>query len=228
MPKGMGSGAKDGVFPRELAHFGGTTTIPRAPERVVIIATGQLDAALTLGIVPVGAATGSGAEIVPAYLNREFPQQAAALATIVPVGLRLEPNLEAIAALRPQLILANKAGSEDVYDKLTAIAPTVLTEGTGVNWKQDFLILADALGHLQAAESFLETFARDAAALGKKFGSNPPTASMVRFNAGRTRIFGIASFTGTIARRRARSASRSAVPRHVTGSQRGAGRTDGR
>jgi len=199
IPAGMGSGAADGVFPRDVVHFGGSTKIPVAPERVVVIATGQLDATLTLGLVPVGAAAGSGADIVPGYLKREFPKQGAALAQIAPVGLRTEPNLEAIAALRPQLILGNKAGSGAIYDKLSAIAPTVLTEGTGVNWKQDFLLLADALGRLGQAESFLEAFARDAARLGEELASRRPAVSMVRFNPGRTRMFGIASFTGSIA-----------------------------
>ena len=50
---------------------------------------------------------------------------------------------------KPDLILVNKAGKGDsaaLYKSLSAIAPTVVTEGTGVNWKSDFLLLADALG----------------------------------------------------------------------------------
>src|SRR5262245_26978172 len=61
VPAGMGSAAADGVFPRTVGHFGGSTRIPAEPKRIVTIATGQLDAALTLSVVPVAAATGAGA-----------------------------------------------------------------------------------------------------------------------------------------------------------------------
>ena len=110
---------------------------------MVVIATGQTDAALTLGVVPVGAASGDDADLVPRYVRDAFPQYAAQLAAVASVGSRQSPNLEAIAALHPDLVLANAAASKDIYPALSAIAPTVLVEGTGVNWKQDFLLLAE-------------------------------------------------------------------------------------
>src|SRR2546430_8876976 len=73
IPDGMGSPEGDGVFPRTITHFGGTTTIPAPPQRVVVIATGQTDAILTLGIVPVGVASGDNADLVPRYLRNAYP-----------------------------------------------------------------------------------------------------------------------------------------------------------
>lgn len=197
IPAGMGAAEPDGSFPRTITHFGGVTSIPAAPLRVVVIATGQTDAVLTLGIVPVGAAYGDDADLVPRYVRDAFPQHAAQLAAVAPVGSRQSPNLEAIAALRPDLVLANAAASQDAYPALSAIAPTVLVQGTGVNWKQDFLLLADALGREGAAQAFLDGFAADAARLGDSAGEQ--TVSFVRVTAERTRIFGVASFTGFIA-----------------------------
>lgn len=197
VPAGMGASEPDGVFPRTITHFGGTTTIPAPPQRVVVIATGQTDAALTLGVVPVGAASGDDADLVPRYVRDAFPQYAAQLASIAPVGTRQSPNLEAIAALHPDLVLANAAASQDIYPALSAIAPTVLVQGTGVNWKQDFLLLADGLGKEGAAQTFLGDFTTDAAALGESAGEE--TVSFVRVTADRTRIFGVASFAGFIA-----------------------------
>jgi iron complex transport system substrate-binding protein len=200
MPDGMGSpGVGDGVFPRTVGHFGGSTDIPAEPERVVVIATGQLDAALTLGVVPVGVAYGDGAGLVPEYLEREFPEYVDRMVDFVDVGVRQSPNLEAIAALEPDLILANEAGSEELYPTLSAIAPTVLTEGTGVNWKQDFLLLADAVGRSTQAQTFLDEFASRATDLGEELSADAPTVSFVRFNADRARVFGTASFAGFIA-----------------------------
>ncbi len=197
IPSGMGASEADGVFPRTITHFGGVTTIPAPPRRVVVIATGQTDALLTLGVVPVGAASGDDADLVPRYLRDAFPQYADQLAAVTPVGTRQSPNLEAIAALHPDLVLANAAASQEIYPALSAIAPTVLVQGTGVNWKQDFLLLADGLGEEGAARSFLDEFAADAAKLGERAGSE--TVSFLRVTADRTRVFGVASFTGFIA-----------------------------
>ncbi|WP_020111530.1 ABC transporter substrate-binding protein [Rhodococcus sp. 114MFTsu3.1] len=198
IPDGMGSpGVDDGVFPRTVVHFGGSTEIPAEPTRIVVIATGQLDAVLTLGVVPTGVAYGDGAALVPDYVGREFPQFSAEMAEFVDVGNRQAPNLEAIAALEPDLVLANKAASEDIYETLSAIAPTVLTEGTGVNWKQDFLLLADALGRTEQAQSFVDNFVSRAQDLGNEVGDD--TVSFVRFTADRARVFGVPSFAGYIA-----------------------------
>jgi iron complex transport system substrate-binding protein len=193
----MGAAEPDGTFPRTVTHFGGTTTIAAPPQRVVVIATGQTDAALTLGVVPVGAASGDDADLVPRYVRDAFPQYAAQLAAVAPVGSRQSPNLEAIAALRPDLVLANAAASQDIYPALSAIAPTVLVEGTGVNWKQDFLLLADSFGKRGTAQAFLDDFAADAAKLGESAGRE--TVSFLRVTADRTRVFGVASFAGFIA-----------------------------
>jgi iron complex transport system substrate-binding protein len=193
----MGAPEADGVFPRTITHFGGVTTIAAPPQRVVVIATGQTDAILTLGVVPVGAASGDDADLVPRYVRDAFPQYATQLTAVASVGSRQNPNLEAIAALHPDLVLANAAASQEVYPALSALAPTVLVEGTGVNWKQDFLLLADGLGKEGAAQAFLDGFAADAAKLGESAGEQ--TVSFLRVTADRTRIFGVSSFVGFIA-----------------------------
>lgn len=199
VPVGMGSPAADGVFPRTVTHFGGTTRIAEEPKRIVTIATGQLDSVLTLGVVPMATAAGAGAAPVPDYLITAFRQSAPQMRTIASVGSRLEPEFERILVVQPDLILANKAAAAQVYDKLSTIAPTILTQGTGVNWKQDFLLIAAAMGKSDTAQRFLGDYYRQAAEIAERVTGAPPTVSMVRFNPGRTRIFGVASFAGSIA-----------------------------
>ena len=195
----MGSDAADGVFPRTVGHFAGKTTIDRQPTRVVVISTGQLDGLLSLGVVPVAATRGDDAQLVPGYLVTAFPQFQAQLAQIGDVGGRGEPNLEAVAQVKPDLILMNSAVLKgDVYKAASAIAPTVVTEGTGVNWKQDFLLIAAAVGKSGQASQMLDTFHADAAKLGQSL-TEPQTVSFLRVNGDRTRIFGVASFVGSIA-----------------------------
>ena len=175
LDSGMGSGQADGVFPRTVVHQQGETTINAAPAKVVVISTGQADAMLALGMCPMGSTTASGAEDpVAQYLKDAYPEQASAIEAIVKVGSRTEPDIEAIGALKPDLILTNKAGKDDadtLYKNLTAIAPTVVMRGTGQFWKIDFLLLADALGKREAARSLLETFRKESAEAGSALSS---------------------------------------------------------
>ncbi|MGC0362376.1 iron complex transport system substrate-binding protein [Rhodococcus sp. 27YEA15] len=200
VPAGMGSGQADGVFPRTVKHFQGETTIESEPKKVVVISTGQADALLSLGVVPAGSTRGDGAELVPAYLKDAYPQYSSDLDRVVDTGGRFTPNFEAIIALEPDLILMNVAGKDanSLYGQLSAIAPTVASAGTGVNWKQDFLLVADGIGRTAQATALLDAFNADAAALGQSL-SAAPTVSFTRQNGNRLRIFGIPSFTGSIA-----------------------------
>ncbi|MFI9081751.1 ABC transporter substrate-binding protein [Streptomyces sioyaensis] len=200
VPQGMGSGKKDGIFPRTVAHFEGKTVLKAAPKKVVVISTGQADALLTLGVVPVGSTRGEGSDLIPAYLKTAFPKDAKQLGSVADVGSRFEPSLEAIANIKPDLILMNTAGKDakGLYKSLSALAPTVATQGTGLYWKQDFLLLADAVGKTQQAQKFLDDFHADAAALGKQL-KKPVTVSFLRMNGNRLRVFGAPSFTGSIA-----------------------------
>ena len=157
LPSGMGTTTVDGEFPRTVKHFRGETTIKSAPSKVVILSTGQLDGVLSLGIVPVGAATAGDADLVPSYLKTKFSDKSAELDKIAKVGKRTDPDVEAIANLKPDLILINNTNKKDeLYESLAKIAPTVVTEGTGINWKQDFLLIAAALGTTEKAEKLME------------------------------------------------------------------------
>jgi iron complex transport system substrate-binding protein len=200
MPEGKGSGQPDGVFPRTVVHFAGTTTIPAAPQRVAVISTGQADSLLTLGIVPVASTAADGAAVVPDYLTRAFPDNADALAAVAPLGDRVSPDIESVAAAAPDLILMNVTGKDaaSLYASLSAIAPTVATQGTGLYWKQDLLLLADAVGRTQQAASWLDSYQSDAAAFGAGLADRP-TVSFLRSSADRIRVFGVASFAGSVA-----------------------------
>ncbi|MFD3406837.1 ABC transporter substrate-binding protein [Kribbella sp. NPDC058693] len=194
---GMGSDVgKDGVFPRTVKHFKGSTTLKAAPTRIAVLSTGQLDDLLSLGIVPTATTRATNAGLVPTYLGTAFPQHKAKLAAMTDAGTRQAPNLETLAAAKPDLILANDSLGE-LYPKLAKIAPTVVTAGNGINWKRDLLLVGDAVGKGQAAKQLVDSIAADAVARGKGFSGT--SISMVRFTPDRTRMFGVSSFTGSIA-----------------------------
>lgn len=91
----------------------------------------------------------------PPYLYDAFPEQKAKLDALIDIGYRTAPDIESIANAKLDLILVNKSGkdADALYASLTEIAPTVVTQGTGLYWKQDSLLLSDALGKRQEAQS---------------------------------------------------------------------------
>ncbi|MEV6132452.1 iron-siderophore ABC transporter substrate-binding protein [Streptomyces violaceusniger] len=192
------SRAVDGAFPRTVAHAQGSTPLKAEPKRIAAISTGQLDDLLTLGVVPVATTRADYAGLVPTYLRTAFPRQAKALGAMTDIGTRTSPNMEKLAAAKPDLILVNSTQG-NLYATLSAIAPTVVTKGRGVNWKKDLLTVADAVGKHERARTLLTRFEKDAADQGEKLGGEHTELSMVRFNPDRVRMFGKKSFTGTIA-----------------------------
>ncbi|MEU9404659.1 iron-siderophore ABC transporter substrate-binding protein [Streptomyces sp. NPDC048281] len=195
---GMGSDTDaDGVFPRTVTHFEGSTTVKAQPKRIAVLSTGQLDDLLTLGIVPTAGTRAENAGLVPDYLADAFPQYKKKLAAMTDAGTRTAPNLESLAAARPDLILVNDSLG-DLYPQLSKIAPTVVTAGQGINWKRDLLLVGDAVGEGQKAQDLLDDIVGNAKESGSALDGSA-TVSMVRFTPDRTRMFGVSSFTGSIA-----------------------------
>jgi iron complex transport system substrate-binding protein len=195
---GMGSDEEtDGVFPRTVKHSQGSTTVTAEPEKIAVLSTGQLDDLLSLGVVPTASTRADNAGLVPDYLTDAFPQYKTELAAMTDAGTRQAPNLESLAAAEPDLILVNDSLG-DLYPKLSKIAPTVVTIGQGINWKRDLLLVGDAIGKGQAARQLLDDIVDEAESEGAAVDGDP-TVSMVRFTPDRTRMFGISSFTGSLA-----------------------------
>ncbi|MEV7287117.1 iron-siderophore ABC transporter substrate-binding protein [Streptomyces sp. NPDC093252] len=195
---GMGADTDtDGEFPRTVEHFQGSTEITEEPVRIAALSTGQLDDLLTLGLVPTATTRADNAGLVPDYLADAFPQYKEQLDGMTDAGTRSAPNLEALAAAEPDLILANDSLGE-LYPELSQIAPTVVTAGNGINWKRDLLLVGEAVGQGRAAQELLDGIAADATEQGEGIEGDP-AVSMVRFTPDRTRMFGVSSFTGSIA-----------------------------
>ncbi|SOE04064.1 ABC transporter substrate-binding protein [Blastococcus haudaquaticus] len=186
------SATEDAAFPRTVEHAMGSTEIPERPERVVVLDTGELDTALSLGVTPVGAVTTAVSEDFLTYLADDA-------ADVEVVGTIAEPNLEAIAALEPDLILSSRTRHEDIYEELAQIAPTVFADRVGAVWKENFLLDAEALGLEDEAEELLEAYESDAAALGEEIGDPAgTTVSTARFVEGTIRVYTAESFIGTV------------------------------
>jgi iron complex transport system substrate-binding protein len=186
----LGSDAAPGVFPRTVKHALGETKLEKKPERVVVLDSGELDDVLALGITPVGMATTAGQSGLPSYLK----DKAQGIKT---VGGISELNLEVIAALKPDLILGSKLRANDLYDKLSAIAPTVFSIRPGFPWKENFLLIADSVGAEDKATGILNDYQQRANDVKSKVEGSPKI-SLVRFRPGEIRLYGNLSFSGVI------------------------------
>ncbi len=159
VPEGRGviTGNADGSRTVKSAY--GTAVVPAEPKRIVSV-LGYIDfeTMLALGVTPVGAGTQGGTAasgFAPHLAGRTEGIQALAWADGAPV--------EAIAALRPDLIFAP---DEDSAKLVGAIAPTVPAGAAeGREWKDDFRYIADVLGHGDDADRLLKDYEAKAKAL---------------------------------------------------------------
>ena len=178
---------------RTVAHAMGTTEVSARPERVVVLDTGELDSAIALGVTPVGAVEAIPGEGFPDYL-------AEAAEGVAIVGSIEQPDLEAIAALEPDLILSSKVRHEAIYDQLAAIAPTVFTEDIGVAWKTNVPLHAEALGRVEEGEALEAEYASEVAAFKEDMGDRlgATAVSVVRSVGDEVRVYLNANFIGTV------------------------------
>lgn len=187
----MGTDAAPGEFPRTIKQAMGTTTLKAAPKRVIVLDVGELDNVVSLGVKPVGYAPTEGDEGIPEYLKKEAGDPKS-------VGTINGLNLEAINALKPDLILGSKLRAEKQYANLSKIAPTVFSIRPGFTWKENYLLNAAALDRTAEAKANLAAYEKKAEKLGADIGEKKPTVTMLRYMPQMTRLYAQQSFIGTI------------------------------
>jgi iron complex transport system substrate-binding protein len=186
-------------YPLTMTHAMGRTVIEEQPQRVVALDPSYVDAALLLD-----------AELVGYAEYRQDPEDpfadylgdvSAETAEAVNVGTIAEPNLEQIAGLDPDLIISAKVRQEALYPQLAKIAPTVFSESTGPTWKENVVLLGEALGKQEQAEQEVADYEARAAAVGEAILEQDPQAtySLLRFAGEDTaRLYSTGSFIGEI------------------------------
>jgi iron complex transport system substrate-binding protein len=186
-----GTDAAPGEFPREVRHAFGTTTIEAKPERLVTLDSGELDAAVSMGLIPVGAVE---------YTRDSMASYSKERVGDIPlVGTLDEPDLEAILGLTPDLIISSKLRHDQaMYDRLTQIAPAVFALQPGVTFKLNFKLYAQALGREAEGAAFIRTYEDGVRALNAQLPNPRPTASIVNIRADEVRYYQRANFLGMV------------------------------
>lgn len=149
------------AFPITIEHKYGSTTITEAPERVVALGFSDQDALLALGVMPVGIRYWFGDTEDPIFPWAD--EAAAAAGGEPPVAIGVDGgalNFEQILELDPDLIISLYSGiTEDEYNALSQIAPTVAQSGDfidyGMPWQEITLTAGAAVGKLPEAEALV-------------------------------------------------------------------------
>lgn len=170
----------------------GTTTIQKTPQRVVGLTNESTDHVLALGLEPVGA--------VKSWLGDPYYGYIADDMQGVPVvGEELQPSLEKIAALKPDLIIGSKVRHAQIYGQLSEIAPTVFSETLGADWQDNLRLYGQALNREAEAEQLLNDWDRRIADFQERMGDRlQQEISLVRFLPGAARIYYQDNFAGHI------------------------------
>ncbi|ARU61510.1 ABC transporter substrate-binding protein [Tumebacillus avium] len=175
-----------------VKHAMGETPIEGTPEKVVVLTNEGTEALLAMGVKPVGAVKSWTGDPWYAHIKADMEG-------VQVVGDESQPNLEAIAALQPDLIIGNKMRQEKVYEQLKAIAPTVMSEDLRGNWRKNFTLYAEALNKKAEGDKALADWDARVAEFKTQAGDKLKTeVSMVRFMAGKTRIYYNNTFSGMI------------------------------
>ncbi|MGM0543320.1 MAG: ABC transporter substrate-binding protein [Pseudomonadota bacterium] len=169
-------------------------TLDTASPRVVTLYQGATDSAVALGITPIG--------VVESWLEKPmYHYLRAPLADVEQVGLETQPNLEKIAWLDPDLIVATRFRHQRVMPLLEKTAATVVA-GKVYDFKASLMHIAEATGRQPTARALLERWDRRVADFRDKIrhasGSHwPQKAAVVRFKSDHVRIYS-SGFAGSI------------------------------
>jgi iron complex transport system substrate-binding protein len=153
---GLTSSAAPGSSGVTVAHAFGTTFVPAPPKRVVSAGFTEQDDLLALGVVPIATTEWFGDEPYAVW-----PWARAKLGEAHPTVLNLKNGIEVdrIAALKPDLIVATNAGVDDAsYQQLSAIAPTIPQSGPAPffePWKDQANTIAQAVFRAQDMASLI-------------------------------------------------------------------------
>nr|WP_314142457.1 ABC transporter substrate-binding protein [uncultured Rhodococcus sp.] len=139
------SSSDSAAFPVTVEHAFGETVVPEEPTRIVVAGYTEQDTVLALGVVPVGVTEWYGDQPYATW-----PWAQAALGDAQPEVLSATGDgfeEEKIAALEPDLIIATNAGlTEDTYDRLSDIAPTLAQSDASTAYFEPWDVQAEKIG----------------------------------------------------------------------------------
>lgn len=165
------AGGDTGSFPTTVDHAFGQTTIETDPRRVVTVGWTDHEVMAALGEVPVGAVRinwGGNEAGSTDWFDEAVTELGQDPADITRYDDSDGIPVDEIAAMEPDLIIGSNSGmSQEDYDRLSRIAPTVAYPETAwaTPWRESVELVGQAIGRPeQAQEAITETEAEFEAA----------------------------------------------------------------
>ena len=146
--------SKETARPLKVQHALGETKVPGQSQDPLTLTVDTLDDTLALDVHPARAAVPGAA--LPPYLH----SAGRGVSVMRPVTAS---DLSAVEAIHPDLILGSADRQAKLYADLSRIAPTVMTDGGGGQWKLNLRLVGEALGRTNDAEGLLTDYDREAA-----------------------------------------------------------------
>ena len=177
-------------FPQVFEHRYGTTIVENRPRRVVSLSFGGHDNLLALGVVPVALRYWYSGNA-----HGVWPWAEGALGDAQPVVLKGDLNIEKIATLRPDLIVALASGiRRDQYALLSRIAPTIAAQAQYSDWNTPWEVkartVARAVGQTGKAAALIGAIdARLTAVAGAHPDWRGKTAAFATYWDGQPRVY---------------------------------------
>ncbi|WP_029111458.1 iron-siderophore ABC transporter substrate-binding protein [Mycobacterium sp. URHD0025] len=170
-----------------------STEVRGDPQRIVALSGDQLDALCALGLQSriVAAALPDGSSEQPSYLG-------AVVHGAAPAGSRTAPDLDAVKAANPELILGSASTTPSSFGALSAIAPTVFTGAPGAAWRDTLRAVGAATGRADAADDLIAKFDDAARDTGAQNDAPHFQASVVQLTENTVRVYGANTFSGSV------------------------------
>ncbi|GHK86642.1 Fe(3+) dicitrate-binding periplasmic protein [Escherichia coli] len=161
----------------------GTFTLEKTPQRIVVLELSFADALAAVDVIPIGIADDNDAK-------RILPEVRAHLKPWQSVGTRAQPSTEAIAALKPDLIIADSSRHAGVYIALQQIAPVLLLKSRNETYAENLqsaAIIGEMVGKKREMQARLEQHKERMA----QWASQLPKGTRVAFGTSREQQFNL-------------------------------------
>ncbi|NHN32919.1 ABC transporter substrate-binding protein [Paenibacillus agricola] len=184
--------AAPAAFNKTITHTMGTVTLTKVPERVVVLFNGMVDITAALKVKPVGAV--QSWDELPWYKFLRADMEG-----VKNLGDEDQPNIEAILALKPDLIIAAKGRHEKLYPQLNSIAPTIMVADL-FTWKENLKVAGEALNKQDEVTKIMKEWDTRVATFKQKMGDRlgKSEVSIIRFQKDNSSRIYVTGFAGTI------------------------------
>ncbi|WP_379146246.1 ABC transporter substrate-binding protein [Paenibacillus sp. sgz500992] len=180
------------AFPVTIQHMKGEYTLTGKPKVIAALDVKFVDQLIAIGEHPAGSVVAGGKDAkFPEYLSDQ-------LGEVKVLGTRDEPNLEAIVALNPDLILMTDF-QEQVYDSVSKIAPTIVLDFYE-DWRDTLATIGTITGKQAEAEVVRQAYEDKIVGLREKLSAKlgDETVALIRPRPEGIRVHGPEHRTGSI------------------------------